>query len=55
MNFLVIVIRGFSTEYDVNRSLDQVYLNAATLNVSSYQQQSLDSACLEGQQSAEAV
>jgi len=37
---------------DVNRSLDQVYLNAATLNVSSYQQQSLDSACLEGQQSA---
>ena len=40
---------------DVNRSLDQVYLNAATLNVSSYQQQSLDTACLEGQQSAYSV
>ena len=37
---------------DVNRSLDQVYLSAATLNVSSYQQQSLDTVCLEGQQSA---
>jgi len=37
---------------DVIRSLDQVYLNAATLNVSSYQQQSLDTVCLERQQSA---
>ena len=37
---------------DVNRSLDQVYRNAAPLNVSSYQQQSLDTTCLEGRQSA---
>ena len=37
---------------DVNRSLEQVYRNAALLNVSSNQQQSLDTVCLEGQQSA---